>query len=329
MSRMTLDTHLAETRAKYPDIPTSLPSLILHLASASRTLARQVARAALAGRLGYAGDKNVTGDVQKKLDVVGNETMIEVLKASGLIARLVSEEVSDPLRLSEDRHAPFVVCMDPIDGSSNTDINGVVGTIFGVFLNEGGEEEPALLRKGTEQIASGYVMYSTSTMLVYTCGHGVHGFTLDSEEGNFILTHPDIRCPARGKYYCANLGNISQWTPNLQRYVEHVQAPGPSGKPQYSLRYTGALVADLHRSLLDGGIYFYPADTKNKNGKLRLLYECAPLALLAEQAGGRASTGDQRILDIVPTAIHQRVPLAIGCAEDVAVYERYVRDGRT
>jgi len=203
----------------------------------------------------------------------------------------------------------------------------VVGTIFGFYRRKPGASsiEEDVFRKGSEQVMAGYIMYSTSAMLVYTAGHGVYGFTLDHSIGEFLLSHDNIRCPARGRYFAANMGKYPEWDPRVRACVDSLIIPR-SGKP-YSLRYTGALVADFHRSLLEGGFYFYPADSGYPNGKLRLTYEAAPLAMVAEQAGGRASTGTERILDIQATAIHQRHPLVIGSAEDVRMYEGYLAGG--
>src|SRR5260370_37800626 len=222
--------------------------------------------------------------------------------------------------------AEYVLCIDPLDGSSNTDINGAPGTIFGIYEKKSGTEiTEQTLRKGSEQIAAGYVMYSTSTVLVYTSGHGVYGFTLDRDLGEFLLSHDNIRCPVRGRYYSANVGRFYEWHSELRAYIEYLTDHDPANKRPYSLRYSGALVADLHRSLVEGGIYFYPADAQHKNGKLRLLYECAPLAFVVDQAGGSASTGVQRILDLKAESIHQQVPFAIGSAADAALYEHFFR----
>ena len=323
---LTLDRHLEEAadRGQAAD----LLSLLAALASASKTLARQVRRAALSGSLGYSGDTNVTGDSQKKLDVIGDETMLEAIASTGLVAAVVSEELKSAKVLAERAEARYVLCMDPLDGSSNTDINGAVGTIFGIYPRAGTgalDEGRDLLRRGSEQIAAGYVMYGPATVLVYTAGDGVFGFTLDDDTGEFVLSHERVRCPERGHYYSANLGHFREWHPGIRKYIEHLtERDKASGRP-YSLRYVGALVADLHRSLLEGGLYFYPADEGHASGKLRLLYECAPLAFVIEQAGGRASTGAQRILDVKAASIHQRVPFVIGSAGDVELYETFMR----
>ena len=325
---ITLDRHLKDATGAGRGLPPGLPALLTALATAARTLSRQVRRAALSGSLGYSGDTNVTGDSQKKLDLIGDETMLEAAASSGVVAAVVSEELKGAKLLDERAEAHTILCIDPIDGSSNTDINGSVGTIFGIYPRAGAgtvDEGRDLLRRGSEQIAAGYVMYGPATVLVYTAGDGVFGFTLDEDTGEFVLTHERIRCPERGHYYSANLGHFREWHPGIRKYIEHLtERDKASGRP-YSLRYVGALVADLHRSLLEGGLYFYPADEGHANGKLRLLYECAPLAFVIEQAGGRASTGTQRILDVKASSIHQRVPFVIGSARDVELYETFMR----
>ena len=325
---ITLDRHLREADGQGRDLPEGLAALLSALAGASKILARQVRRAALSGSLGYSGGVNVTGDSQKKLDVIANETVLEAVASTGLVAAVVSEELKGAKALAEQGEARYVLCTDPLDGSSNTDINGAVGTIFGIYPRAADgpvDEVRDLLRRGSEQIAAGYVMYGPATVLVYTAGDGVFGFTLDEDAGTFVLTHDRIRCPSRGHYYSANLGHLKEWRPGIRKFVEHLTERDPSTGRPYSLRYVGALVADLHRGLIEGGLYFYPADEGHANGKLRLLYECAPLAFVVEQAGGRASTGAQRILEVRAESIHQRVPLVIGSALDVELYETFMR----
>jgi len=223
----------------------------------------------------------------------------------------------------------YLLLVDPLDGSSNIDINGTVGTIFSITRrsDETLEETPAkdFLQKGTRQVAAGYIMYGPSTILVFTNGDGVHGFTLDPGIGEFVLSHPNIQMPKRGKAYSINVGNCSNWEPSMRQYIDHLNdVDAASGRP-YSLRYVGSLVADFHRVLLEGGVYLYPGDKKKPNGKLRLLYECFPLAFIAEQAGGSASNGKQRILDLEPSTLHQRCPLIIGSTEDVAMADKFAQ----
>ncbi|MFO1350490.1 MAG: class 1 fructose-bisphosphatase [Gammaproteobacteria bacterium] len=325
---ITLSRHILEEELRHPEMAGELSRLLMQVGYAAKILAREIGRAALVGQLGLVGDKNASGDAQKKLDVYSNDVVVDAFAETGLVAGLVSEELDEVKTLAcASAKASYVLCIDPLDGSSNTDINGAVGTIFGIYRRQSGgcaDISQEMLRKGAEQVAAGYVMYGTSTLLVYTCGHGVHGFTLDRELGEFLLSHENIRCPARGKYYSANLGRFYDWPKPIQDYIAYLTARDPASKRPYSLRYVGALVADVHRGLLEGGIYFYPPDADHPNGKLRLLYECAPLAFVVEQAGGRASTGRERILDIQASSIHQRVPLVIGSQEDVALYEKYL-----
>jgi fructose-1,6-bisphosphatase I len=294
-------------------------------------LSREIDRAAFSGALGLAGDRNATGDAQKKLDLVSNEMVVEGLSETGLVAAIISEEMEEPKALPSGSGAPYVVCIDPLDGSSNTDINGALGTIFGVSRRRVGVETavdaPATIPRGSDLVAAGYVMYGPSTVFTYSCGAGVFGFTLDHDRGEFLLTRDRMRCPERGRTYSANLGNQASWPPSIRKYLEHITELDPETRRPYSLRYSGALVADLHRILIEGGLYFYPADAKSPDGKLRLLYECAPLGYVVEQAGGRASTGTGRILDVVPESIHQRVPFVIGSADEVALYESFMTRG--
>ena len=329
---LTLSRHALQAQRAHPEAGEEFAALLTQIGLAAKVIAREIGRAALAGTLGAAGTVNVQGEQVKKLDVLSNEIMVEALTASALVCTMVSEEMDEPLHLDAAcRRGQYVVCFDPLDGSSNIDINGVVGTIFSIRRRGGRGPDHAMadvLRRGTEQVAAGYVMYGPSTVFVYTAGNDVHGFTLDPTIGEFLLSHENIRIPARGKTYSVNEGNFQRWRPHTQRLVEHLRSTArPDGKP-YSLRYVGSLVADLHRTLLEGGIYLYPEDAddpKRPTGKLRLLYEAAPLGLVAEAAGGRASTGTQRILEVEPTSPHQRVPLFIGSPEDVALAEAFYR----
>ena len=327
---ITLNQHILEEGQRHPELAGQLSMLLAQIAFAAKILAREIGRAALVGKLGLVGEKNPTGDAQKKLDVFSNETVIEAFGNTGLVTALVSEELDEAVCLVGAKNAKYILCIDPLDGSSNTDINGAVGTIFGIYQRKSNaclETADEFLRKGSEQVAAGYVMYGTSTVLVYTIGHGVYGFTLDRDLGEFLLSHENIHCPVRGPTYSANLARHQDWHSGIQQLLVYLTEHDPATDRPYSLRYTGALVADLHRSLLEGGLYFYPADAGHKEGKLRLLYECAPLAFVVEQAGGRASTGTQRVLDIQAESIHQRVPFVIGSAEDVALYESFLSKG--
>ncbi|MGD1073193.1 MAG: class 1 fructose-bisphosphatase [Bryobacteraceae bacterium] len=326
MSRFgtTLGRFLLEEQAKHPDLDPGIGPLLTQMAYASKIIGREVGRAALVGKLGLMGERNATGDSQKKLDVFGSETVLDAFTSNGLVYAMVSEEIDELLTLPGGESSDYVLCCDPVDGSSNTDVNGSLGTIFGFWRRLPHESlAENALRKGSDQILAGYVMFSTSTLLVYATEHGVNGFTLDRELGEFLLSHEDIKCPPRGHYYSANLGHSHEWPVGVRNYLQWVTADDKENNRPYSLRYTGALVADLHRSLIDGGLYFYPPDPKHPEGKLRLLYECAPLGYVVEKAGGRASTGTEDILNIKAKTIHQRCPLVIGSAEDVEEYEHF------
>jgi fructose-1,6-bisphosphatase I len=327
---ISLSRHLAEQGRHIGDPARELPTLILEMGYAAKLLAREIRRAALVGKLGLVGEKNPTGDTQKKLDVYSNEVVVEAFTNSGLVAAIVSEEMEELRTISCSDEAEYLLCVDPLDGSSNTDINGAVGTIFSFYRREvtgACVDCEGELREGAGLVAAGYVLYGPSTVLVYSIGDTVDAFTLDHDVGEFMLSHADIRCPARGSYYSANLGRYHDWEPNVRGFADYViERDTASGRP-YSLRYSGALAADLHRSLLEGGIYLYPADERNPEGKLRFLYECAPLAFVVESAGGRASTGRQRILDLRPQSLHQRAPLAIGSSDEVELFERFVATG--
>jgi fructose-1,6-bisphosphatase I len=328
--RQNLSGHLRAESSRPGATTPGVATLIEAIAGGAIRLAREVRRAALEGETGLSGVVNPTGDSQKRLDVVADREMTGALESTGLVAGLVSEESDEAKTLARGARAEYVVCIDPLDGSSNSDVGGAVGTIFGIFRRAGGgplDVARDLLRPGAEQAASGYVLYGPGTILVQTTGRGTFGFTLDDDRGEFLLTHDAMRCPARGRSYSANLGNIRRWHPHVRAYVDHVTTPDKATSRPYSLRYSGALVADLHRSLLEGGIYFYPADPAHASGKLRLMYECGPLALVVEQAGGKASTGDRRILDVRAESIHQRVPFVVGSADDVALFEQFTQEG--
>jgi len=334
-SPMTLSEHLARQQtslaaAASPAIAANVATIVGRLGRVAVDIADELAHAALRGRLGTAGGTNVTGDQVKKLDVWGHEAVVAALRETRVCAAVVSEEAPDPVELPvAERGSALVVCTDPVDGSSNLDVNGAVGTIFALRASEGKTPAgPVALAAGTRQLAAGYVMYGPGTTLVYTVGQGTHGFTLDPESGEFLLTHPEIRIPSRGKTYGINEGNVHSWHPGQRAFVEHLKtADKPSGRP-YSLRYSGAMVGDVHRTLLDGGLFMYPADwsdPKKPKAKLRLLYEVAPMGMIVEQAGGRASTGLERVLDIVATDYHQRAAVILGSPDDVATADEFYR----
>jgi fructose-1,6-bisphosphatase I len=328
---ITLSQHVLDEERKHPEATGEFSRLLVQLGYVGKVLTREISRAALVGRLGLVGEKNATGDAQKKLDVYSNDVMIEGFAESGLVSMVVSEEEAEVRTFSKFSSAKYILCTDPLDGSSNTDINGAIGTIFGIYSRvEGraGDISHQVLRKGSELVAAGYILYSTSTVLVYACEHGVYGFTLDRDLGEFLLSHENIVCPPRGHYYSANLGHYYEWPQGVRSYVDYVTQHDPATKRPYSLRYSGALVGDFHRSLIEGGMYFYPPDPAHPKGKLRMLYECAPLAFVAEKAGGSATDGYRRILEIQPESIHQQSTLVIGSRQDVKLFEEFYQGKR-
>jgi fructose-1,6-bisphosphatase I len=315
-------------------------SLLNHISLAIRIINSRVRAAGLADLLGYTGETNVQGESVQKLDTFSNEVLMNVLERSGHCGVIASEEL-DEAQLA-DHHGKYVVLFDPLDGSSNIDTNVGIGTIFAVLRRQEPKlSRPSLadaLRPGREIVAAGYVLYGPSTIFVMSTGQGAHGFTLDPNIGEFFLSQPDIKVPYRGSCFSTNEGNFSRWAPEIQQWARWIKGETPAGKsPEngapfatpYGARYVGSLVADAHRTLVKGGIFAYPADTKSTNGKLRLLYEANPMAFLFEQAGGAAVNGKDRILDIVPTELHQRTPLIVGSKEDVAAYRQFVVGERT
>ncbi|MCI0586992.1 MAG: class 1 fructose-bisphosphatase [Planctomycetes bacterium] len=304
----------------------NLPALLRTIADAGNRIARAVARAGIGGGgLGASGRVNIQGEACQKLDDTAQDIFAEVLSSSGLVAVMASEEVEQPTIPPDGARGAFAVSFDPLDGSSNIDTNISIGSIFSVLRRRAPAPDPQdLLRPGREQVAAGYLVYGPRTTLTYSAGKGVHTFTLDPDLDEWVLTHEDMKIPARGNTCSTNGGNSPWWFPGMLKFVEWAKTVDPASGRPYGSRYVGSLVADFHRTLLKGGIFLYPADTKDPKkpeGKLRLLYECSPIAYLAEQAGGAASTGKERILDIVPKAFHQRCPLAVGSREDVAQYD--------
>ncbi|MET0390142.1 MAG: class 1 fructose-bisphosphatase, partial [Polyangiales bacterium] len=295
--------------------------LFQQLALAGKIIASRVNQAGLAGLLGHTGKVNVQGETVQKLDEFANDTLIKAIEGGGQVCLMGSEENEDPIPIpTRYPKGKYVLMFDPLDGSTNIDVNISIGTIFSVHRRLSETDEPGLadcLQVGRQQLAAGYIIYGSSCMFVFTTGHGVHGFTLDPTVGEFFLSHPDIRMPERGKIYSVNEGNESQWDDSVRGWVDWLKTPDKASGRPYSGRYIGTLVADFHRTLMKGGIFAYPADKKNANGKLRLLYEASPMAWLAEQAGGLASTGKEPVLDVIPTVLHQRVPLYIGSKLDV------------
>jgi fructose-1,6-bisphosphatase I len=279
----------------------------------------------MAGVLGFTGEENIQGESVKKMDVYANDVFISVFKQSGLVCRLASEEMENPYYIPENCPiGRYTLLYDPIDGSSNVDINLNVGSIFSIRQQESpdldGKAED-LLQNGRKQLAAGYILYGPSTMLVYSIGQGVHSFILDPSLGEFILADENIKIPSHGPIYSVNEGNFWQWDEAIRNYIRYVHR-----HEGYTARYSGALVGDIHRILMQGGVFLYPGTTKKPEGKLRLLYETAPLSFLVEQAGGKASTGLVPLLDVIPTYLHQRTPLVLGSIEDVGLVESFIKE---
>lgn len=316
---ITLTRHVLDDQIRLgPAATGDLTLLLTAITVTSKFIATNVRKARLINLVGLAGETNVQGEEQKKLDILSNDIMVNALRASGKTAVLVSEELEDAIIIEGRQKGKYCVVFDPLDGSSNIDAGVNIGTIFGVYkIREGstGTVED-VLRPGSEMVAAGYTMYGSSANLVLSTGSGVNGYTLDPSMGEFILTHPDIKIPPRGKIYSFNEGNSVYFHPPVMNYLNSIKYPA-SGKAPYSARYIGSMVADVHRTLLYGGIFGYPDDKKSKNGKLRMLYEAFPMAFLTEQAGGVATTGTKRILDVVPKSIHERCPVFLGSKDDV------------
>ena len=327
---MTLAEHLAKEQGPNAEYSTSVVKVILAVAAMSRDIARELAFASLRGETGTTGGKNFSGDEQKPLDIWAHEAMARALRRSHTCSAYISEEAPDPIEMPEGTgpRAVTVAC-DPVDGSSNLDVGGSVGTIFSVWAAGGRvPAAPSALGPVGKILAAGYVLYGPATHLVYTLGAGTHGFTLDRDDGEYMLTRPNMHTPKKGKTYGINEGNTHTWHPGQRAFVELLRTPDKAAGRPYSLRYSGAMVADVHRTLLDGGIFMYPSDMTDPakpKPKLRLLYEVAPMAFVAEQAGGRASTGTGRVLDLEAKEYHQRAAILVGSADDVALAESYYR----
>jgi len=303
-------------------------TIILHAFEiASKYVSSKVRAAGILNLYGVDGGSNASGDQQKKLDVLANDAFKKSIQRCGKVCAFVSEEDPEAVIITDSK-GKYVAAFDPLDGSSNIDVNISIGTIFGIFKRPDLNKPPSakdIMQPGTNLVAAGYTLYGTATQLVFTTGQGVHGFTLDPSTGEFVLTHPHMKIKPRGTIYSANEGNSLYWYDPVKKYIDSVKYPEPPGKP-YSHRYVGSMVADVHRTLIYGGIFLYPADKQSKDGKLRLLYEAAPMAKILEEAGGSATTGTQRILDIVPTEIHQRVPVFLGGKDNVADLLSFFKD---
>lgn len=329
---VTIERFIIEQERQFPEATGELSNLLYDICLAAKIISRNVRRAGLSDILGEMGTTNVQGELQQKLDVFANETVRSSVQHTGRTCVLASEEDEEPVPVPAGLPVgKYVLLYDPLDGSSNIDVNVPIGTIFSIHRRVTPEGGPGTLedclQSGRTQVAAGYILYGSSTVLVYSTGKGVHGFTLEPSIGEFLLSHPLIRTPEVGKYYSVNESNWNRWSAGVQRAVgafkNGAEGDGVAAK---NARYVGSLVADFHRNMLSGGIFLYPADQKSPMGKLRLLYEAAPLALLAEQAGGLATDGRGPILDIAPTALHQRVPLVIGSKRDVEFATSVMRE---
>jgi fructose-1,6-bisphosphatase I len=322
----TLSRHVLQQLRSFSADAQDLSALMNRIALAGKFIARRLSSAGLIeGALGFTGQQNVQGESVKQMDVYANQVFISVFEQSGLVCRLASEEMEQPYYIPENCPiGRYTLLYDPLDGSSNVDVNLNVGSIFSIRKQEGEDLDGSaqdLLQSGRKQIGAGYILYGPSTMLVYSIGTGVHAFTLDPSLGEFILAKENIQVPEHGPIYSVNEGNFWQWSESLRDYIRYVHR-----HEGYTARYGGALVGDFHRILFQGGVFLYPGTVKQPEGKLRMLYESAPMAYLIEQAGGRASTGTQEIMDVVPEKIHARSPLIIGSQEDVALVESFIHD---
>jgi fructose-1,6-bisphosphatase I len=324
---VTLTQFLIENQKSHPGATGEFTDLMNRIALCGKIIAKELRRSTLSGRTGAASTSNVYGERQEKLDVLANEVFLHHLRYGSVVTLAASEEMDEPAVFAASRETGrYAICFDPIDGSSNLDVNGTLGTIFGI-RRRAGRDSRDLLTSGREQVAAGYLLYGPATELVFTAGHGVAAFTLEVETGEFFLTHRQIAMPKSGRNYAVNEGYSHFWKEGTRRFVEHLKSPDPKTGKTHATRYSASLCGDFHRILHEGGIYLYPedgADPKKPHGKLRVLYECHPLALLAEASGGRASTGAVAVLDVVPEDFHARCPLAIGSADEVATYERFM-----
>lgn len=330
---MTLHRHILEGEKMHPEATGELSALLSQLGLAAKVISLEVNKAGLVDIIGFTGDSNVHGEQVKKLDIYAHEMLIKAMDHGGHFCVMASEEEEDIIHIpKKHKIGKYVLLFDPLDGSSNIDANVSIGTIFTIYKRITPDGEPGTLedclQEGYKQVAAGYVIYGSSTMLVYTAGHGVYGFTLDPAFGEFLLSHDDIKIPKNGRIYSLNEGNYLYWHQGLKNYIKHLQSNTYNGKP-YQARYIGSMVADIHRTLLYGGIFIYPADKRNEHGKLRLMYECNPMAFIVEAAGGRASNGKERILELKPESLHQRTPIYIGSPDDVLLVEKFLREAET
>ncbi|KAA3619640.1 MAG: class 1 fructose-bisphosphatase [Calditrichaeota bacterium] len=330
---VTIERHILEMQKEYPSATGDFSALMYDIAFAAKIIGSSVRKAGLVDILGLTGSENVQGEKVQKLDDFANDTIFRALDHTGRLCCMASEEIEGLIEIPKEFNCgKYVLAFDPLDGSSNIDANVSIGTIFSIFQKVSKKERGTIedcLQQGKKQVAAGYIIYGSSTMLVYTAGNGVHGFTLDPSIGEFLLSHSYIITPKRGKIYSCNEGNYAKWDTNLQKYIDYIKTPDKASGRPYKSRYIGSLVADFHRNLLYGGIFIYPADKSNPNGKLRLLYEANPLAFIVEQAGGAASDGEIDIMEKTAEELHERSPLIIGSYEDVREVEDFLSGKRT
>lgn len=317
----TLIFHLSELQQNHKEATGDFTLLLSSIQTACKFITSKVRKAGIANLYGTSSTSSInsTGDIQKKLDVICNEVFINTLKSSRKVLAILSEEENEPIFI--DDNGKYIVSFDPLDGSSNVDANVTIGSIFGIWKAQSESPKENLLFPGNKLIAAGYCVYGSSTQLVLCLDRNVNGYTLDPSLGEFVLSHPDLRIPKSHPIYSINEGNAANWDEKVTKYVRSRKFPSDKDKKSYSLRYIGSMVADVHRTLLYGGIFLYPADSKSPSGKLRLMYECNPLSYIIENAGGKATTGITRVLDIVPKDAHERCPIVLGSYDDVSEFE--------
>lgn len=329
---ITLGEFIIENQKDFPYAKGELSALLSSIRLAGKVVNQAINKAGLAEILGKAGKENVQGESQAKLDVMANDVFVSTLRNRGVVCGLASEELEDYISFDDQIHkdAKYIVLMDPLDGSSNIDVDITVGTIFSIYRRISEPGTPVtredFLQPGVNQVAAGYIIYGTSTILVYTTGNGVNGFTFDPGVGSFFLSHPDIQFPEKGRIYSVNEGNYVHFPEGVKKFIKWMQEIDETDERPFTARYTGSLVADFHRNMFLGGVYLYPTGTTSPNGKLRLLYECNPMAFIAEQAGGRCTDGYQRILELQPTELHERVPFFCGNKKMVEKAEEFLRN---
>ena len=326
---MTLARHIIEGEKRHPEATGELSRLLSDLSLAAKIISLEVNKAGLVDILGFTGGNNVHGEQVKKLDMFAHDILIRAMDHGGHFCVMASEEEENIIHIpARHKIGKYVLLFDPLDGSSNIDVNISIGTIFSIYKRVTPDGMPGTLedclQQGLNQVAAGYIVYGSSTILVYTTGEGVHGFTLDPSFGEFLLSHDNIKIPKKSHIYSINEGNYLYWHPGLKKYIKYLQEEDEKTERPYSSRYVGSMVADIHRSLLYGGIFMYPADHRHTNGKLRLMYECNPMSMIIETAGGRASNGRKRILEIQPEILHEKTPLFIGSEEDVKMVEEFM-----